>query len=132
MSMEARLTALENRLRQAEKALVAERLARQTAKVAQRTVKTWPAGVDAHEIGRLPMFSGDIDLSGRTYSMPWPQWSLTERSYFGKFNQTATKLLQQVETRVEDPIMADNTAMTKAGETTLGTSVLCACSDLQV
>ena len=49
--MEARLTALENRLRQAESALVAERLARQTAEVAQQTEETWPAGVDAEEIG---------------------------------------------------------------------------------
>ena len=37
--MEARLTALENRLRQTERALVVERLARQTAEVAQQTVK---------------------------------------------------------------------------------------------
>ena len=66
------------------------------------------------EIGRLPMFSRDIDLSGRIDSMPWSQWSLTFRSYFGKFNQTATRLLQQVETSVEDPIIVDDTAMTKA------------------
>ena len=43
--------------------LVVERLARQTAEVAQQTVETWPAGVDAEEIGTRPMFSGDIDLS---------------------------------------------------------------------
>ena len=61
--MEARLAVLENRLRQTERALVVERLARQTAEVAQQTVETWPAGVDAEEIGTLPMFSGDIDLS---------------------------------------------------------------------
>ena len=61
--MEARLTALENRLRQTERALVVERLARQTAEVAPQTVGTWPAGVDAEEIGTLPMFSGDVDLS---------------------------------------------------------------------
>ena len=53
MSMEARLTELENRLRQAEKALVAERLARQTAEVAQRTVKTWPATPDIQRRHRL-------------------------------------------------------------------------------
>ena len=51
--MEARLTALESRLRQTKRALFVERLARQTAE----------AGVDAEEIGRLPMFSGDIDLN---------------------------------------------------------------------
>ena len=50
--MEARLTALENRVRQTERALVVERLVRQTAEVAQQTVETWPAGVDAEEIGR--------------------------------------------------------------------------------
>ena len=69
--MEARLTALGDRLRQTEQALVAEGLARQTAEIAQQTVETWPADVDAETIGRLPMFSGDIDLSGRTDSMPW-------------------------------------------------------------
>ena len=60
--MEARLTALENRLRQTEEALVAERLARQTAEVAQQTVGTWPAGIDAEETGTLQMFSGDVDF----------------------------------------------------------------------
>ena len=52
--MEARLTELEIRLRQAERALVVERLARQTAEVTQQTVEKWPAGVDAEEIGTLP------------------------------------------------------------------------------
>ena len=60
------------------------------------------------------MFSGDGDLNGRVNSMPWSQWSLTVRSYFGELNQTATRLLQRVETRVEDPIIADNTTMTGA------------------
>ena len=68
--MEARLTALEKSLRQTEKALVMERLARQTAEVAQQTLGTWPAGVDAEEIGTLPIFSGGVDLSGRTDSVP--------------------------------------------------------------
>ena len=111
--MEARLTALENRLRQTERALVVERLARQTAEVAQQTVGTWPAAVDAEEIGTLPMFSGDIDLSGRTDSMPWSQWSLTIGNYFGKFNRTTAWMLQQVETSVDDPIITDNTVMTR-------------------
>ena len=124
--MEARL---ENRLSQTEKALVAERVARQTDEVAQQTVETWPAGVDAEAFGRLPMFRGDIDLSGRTDSMSL--WSVTVWSYFGKFNQTATRLLQQVETTsVEDPIIADDAAMTRP-ERRLSTNVLCACSDLQ-
>ena len=110
--MEARLTALENRLRQTERALVVERLARQTAEVAEQTVETWPAGVDAEEIGRLPMFSCDIDLSERKDSIPWSQWSLTVRGYFGKFDRTAAWMLQQVETSVGDPIITDNTVMT--------------------
>ena len=112
--MGARLTSLENRPRQAEKALVAERLARQTAEVAPQTVETWPAGVGAEAIGRLPMFSGDIYLSGRTDSMPWSQGSLTVRSYFGKFNQTAAWMLQQAEASVENPIIAESTGMTRA------------------
>ena len=123
--MEARL---ENRPRQTEKALVAERVARQTDEVAQQTVETWPAGVDAEAFGRLPMFRGDIDLSGRTDSMSL--WSATVWSYFGKFNQMATRLLQKVETSVEDPIIADDAAMTRP-ERRLSTNVLCACSDLQ-
>ena len=93
-----------------------ERLARQTAEVAQQTVETWPAGVDVEEIGALPMFSGDIDLSERTDSMPWSQWSLTIQSYFGMFNRTTAWMLQKVETRVEDPIITDSTAMTRAGK----------------
>ena len=60
------------------------------------------------------MFSGDSDLNGRVNCMPWSQWSLTVRSYFGEFNQTATRLLQRVETNVEDPIIAENTTMTGA------------------
>ena len=106
------LLTLENRLRQTEEALVAERRAsRRTAEVAQQVVRTCPAGVDVEEIGRLEMFSGDSDLNSRVNSMPWSQWSLTVRSYFGEFNQTATRLLQLVETNVEDP---DNTTMTGA------------------
>ena len=112
--MEARLTALDNGLRQTERALVVERLARQTAEVAQQTVGTWPAGVDAEEIGTLPMFSGDVDSSEQTNSVPWSQWSLAIRSNFGKFNRTTAWVLQQVETSVDDPIITDNTVMTKA------------------
>ena len=122
--MEARLTALEIRLRQAESALVVERLARQTTEVAQQTVETCPAGVDVGEIGTLPMFSGDVDLSERTNSMPWSQWSLTIQSYFGKFSHTTAWMLQQVETRVEDPIITDNTVMTRA-EKRFSTQVYC-------
>ena len=73
-----------------------------------------PAGVDAEEIGTLPMFSGCVDLSERTDSMPWSQRSLAIRSYFGKFNRTTAWMLQQVETSVDDPIITDNTVMTRA------------------
>ena len=52
-------------------------------------------------------------MSGRTDSMPWSPWSLTVQNC-KKLNQTATRLLQQMETSVEDPIIADNTAMTRA------------------
>ena len=129
--MEAQLIALENRLMQTERALVVERLARQTVEVAQQTVETWPAGVDSEDTGTLLMFSGDFDLSERTYLIPWSHWSFTIRSHFGKFNRTTAWMLQQVETRVEDPIITDSTAMTRAEQTVLGTGVLCVCSDLQ-
>ena len=60
------------------------------------------------------MFSGDVDSSEQTNSVPWSQWSLTIRSYFGKFNRTTSWMLQQVETSVDDPIITDNTVMTRA------------------
>ena len=112
LSMETRLLVLKNRLRQTEEALVAERRAnRRTAEVAQQVVRACPAGVEVEEIVRLEMFSGDSDLNSRVNSMPWSQGSLTVRSYFGEFNQTATQLLQRMETNVEDPIIADNSTM---------------------
>ena len=122
--MEARLTALENRLRQTERALVVERLARQTAEVAQQTVGTWPAGVDAEGIGTLPMSSGDVYSSEQTNSVPWSHWSLTIRSYFGKFNRTTAWMLQQVETSVDDPIITDYTVMTR-GEKRFSAQAYC-------
>ena len=85
-----------------------------TAEVTQQVVRTYPVGVDVEEIGRLEMFSGDGDLNGRVNSMPWSRWSLTVRRYFGELNQTATRLLQRVETDVEDPIITDHTTMTGA------------------
>ena len=68
--MEARLAAVEDRQRQTEEVLVAERLARQTAEAAQHPVG--PKGpveertpvsqsfVDTRAIGKPPPFSGDI------------------------------------------------------------------------
>ena len=106
---------LENRLRQTEEALVAERRAtHRTAEVAQQVVRACPAGVDVEEIGRLEMFNGDSDLNGRVSNMHRSQWCLTVRKYFGEFNQTATPLLQRVETNAEDSIITDNTTMTRA------------------
>ena len=115
LSMETPLLVLENRLRLTEEALVAKRRAsRRTAEVAQQVVRTCPAGVVVEETGRFEMCSGDGDLNGRVNSMPWSQWSLTVPNYFGEPNQTATWLLQRVETNLEDPIIADNTTMTGA------------------
>ena len=39
---------------------------------------------------------------------------LTIRGYFEKFNRTTAWMLQQVETSVDDPIITDNTVMTRA------------------
>ena len=101
-SMEARLIALEERLRQTKDVLVAERLARQTAEAAQQTVGPQPAGagvgvgserppglpslVDTMAIGKLPTFSGDVDVNGQPEGMPWSQWSFVFRSYIGAFD----------------------------------------------
>ena len=72
LSKETRLLALENRLRQTEEALVAERRASpRNAEVAQQVVRACPAGVDVEEQHGLEMFSGDSDLNGRVSSMPW-------------------------------------------------------------
>ena len=60
--MEARLTALENGLRQTESALVVERLARQAAEVAQQTVETWPVCVSAEEFGNTPRCSAETSI----------------------------------------------------------------------
>ena len=53
LSIEARLIALEDRLRQTEEVLVAERLARQTAEAARQTVGPQPAGAGgSHDSAR--------------------------------------------------------------------------------
>ena len=127
LSMEARVIALEERLRQTEEVLVAERLARQTAEAAQQTVGPQPAGagdggerppglpslVDTKAIGKPPTFSGDIDVNGQPEGMTWSQWIFAFRSYLGAFDPAATRLLRQVETNVEDPVVVDNTSMTE-------------------
>ena len=122
-SMEVRLAALEERLRQTEEVLVEERLARQTeaAQQAMRSsvltgerVLTVQSLVDTKAIGRPPTFSGDIDTSGQLEGMPWSQWSFVFRSYHGAYDSVATRLLQQVEAKVEDPSVVDNESVTEA------------------
>ena len=89
---------LEERLRQTEDVLVAERLAWQTAQAAQQTVGPQPqpacagAGgcserppglpshVDTKAIGKPPTFSGDVDVNGQPESMPLSRWSIVFRS----------------------------------------------------
>ena len=72
-SMETRLAALEERLRQTEEVLVQERLARQSEAAQQsmgspvltgERVVTVQSLVDTKAIGRPPTFSGDIDTNG--------------------------------------------------------------------
>ena len=88
LSMETLLRVLENRLRQTEEALVAERRAsRRTAEVAQQVVRACPGGVDVEEIGDSTC---SVEWSSQQYALS--QWSLTVRRYFGEFNQTATRL----------------------------------------
>ena len=119
LSMEARVIASEE--------VIAERLARQTAEAAQQTVGPQPAGaggggqgpsglpslVDTKAIGTPRTFSGDIDENGQPEGMAWSQWSFVFRSYLGAFDPTATRLLRQVETNVEDLVVVDNTSMTE-------------------
>ena len=125
--MEARLIALEDRLRQTEEVLVSERLAQQTAEAAQQTVGPQPAGAgggserppgvpsldDTKAIGKPPTFIGDVDVNGQPEGMPWSQWSFGFLSYLGAFDPTATRLLRQVESNMEDPVVVDNTSMTE-------------------
>ena len=52
-------------------------------------------------------------MNGQPEGMPWSQWSFVFRSYLGAFDRTATRLLRQVESIVEDPVVVDNTSMTE-------------------
>ena len=127
-SSEARLIALEGRLRQTEEVFVAERLPRQSAEAVQQTVGPQPVGsgggserppglpslVDTKAIGKHPTFSGDFDVTGQPEGMPWSQWSSVLWSYLGAFDPTATRLLRQMESNVEDLVIVDNTSMTEA------------------
>ena len=90
-----------------------------------------PSLVDTKTIGKPPPFSGDVDPNGQPEGMPWSQWSFVFRSYLGAFDPTATRLLRQVESNVEDPMVVDNSSMTE-GERRLSIQlVLHACFDLQ-
>ena len=143
--MEARVIALEERLRQTEEVFVAERLARQTAEAARQSVGPQPAGaggggerppglpslVDTKAIGKPPTFSGDIDVKGQPEGMAWSKWSFVFRSYLRAFDPTATRLLRQVETNVENPVVADNTSMTEVERRLSNPLFRRACSDLQ-
>ena len=98
--------------------------ARQTAVAAQLAVGPRPAGVGERDfmdcqvlstrkrLEKPPTFSGDVDVNGQPKGMPWSQWSFIFRSYFGASDPTATRLLQQVENDVEDPVVVDSTGMT--------------------
>ena len=122
--MESRLAALQERLRQTEEVLVEERLARQSAEAAQQgasspvltgeRVSVMQSLVDTKAFGKPPTFSGDIDTNGQPEGISWSQWSFVFRSYLGAYDPVATRLLQQVETKVEDPSVVDNSSMTEA------------------
>ena len=92
---------LEERLRQTEEVLVAERLARQTAEAAQQTVGPQPAGAGGggerppglpslvEAMGKTPTYSGDVDVNGQPEGMPWSQRRFVFWSYLGAFDPTA-------------------------------------------
>ena len=63
--MEARMIALEERLRQTKEVLVAERLARQAAEAAQQTVGPQPAGAGGG-VERLPGLPSLVDTTRRS------------------------------------------------------------------
>ena len=113
--MEVRLIALEDRLIQTEEVLVAERRWDQPAGAGAggERLLGLPSLVDTKAIGKLPTFSGVVDVNGQPEGMPWSQWSFVFRSYLGAFDPTATRLLRQVEPHVEDPVVVDNTSMTE-------------------
>ena len=52
-------------------------------------------------------------MNGQPEGMPWSQESFVFRSYLGASDPTATSLLRQVESNVEDPVVVDNTIMTE-------------------
>ena len=64
--MEARMIALEERLRQTKEVLVAERLARQAAETAQQTVGPQPAGAGGGGGERLPGLPSLVDTTRRS------------------------------------------------------------------
>ena len=110
-------------MRQTEEVLVQERLARQTEAAQQamgssvltgERVLTVQSLVDTKAIGRPPTLSEDIDTSGQPEGMLLSQWSFVFRSYLSAYDSVATRLLQQVEAKVEHPSVVDNESMTEA------------------
>ena len=65
-----------------------------------------PSLVDTKAIGKPPTFNGDFDVTGQPEGMPWSQVECSD--------PTATRLLRQVESNVEDLVIVDNTSMTEA------------------
>ena len=130
--METWLLVLENRLRQTEEALVAERRAsRRTAEFAQQVVRACPAAVDVEETGTLEMFSGDSDVNSRVNSMPWSQWSLTVQSFFWRVQPDGDPVAAaggNKRGRSDHRRQHDDE---RSGDTTFNSAVLCACTDLQ-
>ena len=63
-------------------------------------------------------------MNGQPEGMPWSHWSFVIWSYLGAFDPTATRLLRQVGTNVEDPVVVDKTRHDEGGETTFDTIVL--------
>ena len=72
--MEARMIALEERFRQTEEVLVAERLARQTAEAAQQTVGPQPQPAGAGGGGERPLGLPSLVDTKATGKHPDVQW----------------------------------------------------------
>ena len=112
-SMESFLAVLEERLRQTEDVLVQECIARQAVEAAQQAASSpgltgeRQSFVDTKPIGKPPTFSGDIDLNGQPEGVPWSQRSFVFLSYLGAYDPVVTRLLKQVEAKVEEPSVVD-------------------------
>ena len=127
--MEARLIALEDRLRQTEEVVVAERLARQTAEAARQTLGPPPAGAGGGErppglpslvdkaIGKPPTFGGEPEGMPVSVEFRIPAFGNQVAEAGGNKRGRSRGRRQH--------------AHDGGGETTFDTIVLRACSDLQ-